>query len=146
MKIMNWGKGIAIVIGLFMLYIVSFVYRAFQEDADLVRDDYYEHEMSFDQNKEDKNNYYDLNGDLTISRLDEGLSFQFPEDVDPNIEGNIKFYRADKKDFDREFELDLNEERQQLLSYDHFYQGFYEVTVQWEAASKGFIYEERIEL
>jgi hypothetical protein len=142
---MNWGKGIAIVIVMFMLYIISFVYRAFQKDADLVREDYYEHEINFDQNKIDKQNYNELEGKVTISKNEDGIYFQFPPEVKQDITGSISFYRPDTKKYDRKFELQLNEEKQQVLDYDNFREGSYEITVQWEENSKGYIFEDKIQ-
>ncbi|MCB9224763.1 MAG: FixH family protein [Crocinitomicaceae bacterium] len=141
---MNWGKGIAIVIVMFMLYIASFVYRAFQRDADLVTEDYYEQEVNYDQQKIDKQNYQEINGDVTITKNEDGIYLQFPEEVDPSVSGKINFYRPDSKKFDREFELSLDQNRQQILDYDQFYEGNYEVTVQWDGNAKHYIYQENI--
>lgn len=141
---MNWGKGIAIAIAMFMIYIASFVYRAFQRDADLVMDDYYEQEMEYDQNKIDKQNYFDMDGDVNIAKNDDGICFQFPEEVDPSVTGTIKFYRPDSKKFDRQFDIALDQNRKQVLDYDNFYEGNYEVTVEWSGNAKNYIFVDNI--
>ena len=141
---MNWGKGITIVIIAFMLFIASFVYRAFQHDANLVTEDYYEQEVNYDQTKTDKQNYQNLAGNITISKNQDGIYFQFPEQVSSSVNGKIKFYRPDSKKFDREFDLTLNKDRQQVLDYDQFIEGNYEVTVEWKENAKGYIFEDQI--
>jgi len=39
---MNWGKGLAIAMTLFILFILSFVYRAMQDNDSLYEQDYYD--------------------------------------------------------------------------------------------------------
>ena len=61
---MNWGKGITIFMLAFIGFIGSMVYYAFTKNADLVRDDYYENELAFDQSKTDKSNYTHLGTEI----------------------------------------------------------------------------------
>ena len=51
---MNYGKGITIFMIAFIAFIASMVYYAFTKNADLVRDDYYENELLYDQQKEEQ--------------------------------------------------------------------------------------------
>ena len=48
---MNYGRGITIFMIAFIAFIASMVYYAFTKNADLVRDDYYENELLYDQQK-----------------------------------------------------------------------------------------------
>ena len=52
---MNYGKGITIFMIAFIAFIASMVYYAFTKNADLVRDDYYENELLYDQQKVEQN-------------------------------------------------------------------------------------------
>ena len=142
---MNWGKGITVGIVLFMLFILSFVFRAFKHDADLVVDDYYEQEANFEKNRESKNNYDQLGSSIEVIKEENGICFYFPDDVQTTSPGSIKFYRPDSKSMDRSFELEIDTEHRQCLAYDNFFEGYYEITVAWNSNSKDYIFKDDIQ-
>lgn len=142
---MNWGKGITIFMIAFMTFIGSMVYMAFSRNADLVRDDYYENELVFDQTKQEKANYEALNAPIHIEKNEEGITFLFPQAMENAADGKIQFYRPDQKKYDREFDLAFNEERMQKLAYDNFKEGYYSISVTWkDRGEKGYIFESSI--
>lgn len=142
---MNWGKGIAIVMIAFIGFIGSMVYYAFTRNADLVREDYYESELIYDQTKTEKANYLSLNTPIYIEKNETGVNFIFPESVETATGGKISFYRPDQKKFDREFDLNPNPDRIQSLAYSHFKEGYYDVSVRWtDANEKAYIFESNI--
>lgn len=142
---MNWGKGITVFIILFMGFIGSMVYIAFTKNADLVRDDYYENELAFDQTKQEKRNYTTAGEKIHIEKNESGITFLFPEMMDNNSDGTIEFYRPDQKKYDREFALAMNDNRMQQLDYDNFVEGYYDVSVRWKDRNdKGYIFESSI--
>jgi hypothetical protein len=141
---MNWGKGITIVLICFMSFIGIMVYRAFSRNADLVREDYYENELAFDDIKQAKYNYTQQAEKIKLVRLEEGIEFIFPEGLNAPTEGEIIFYRPDKKSYDRAFTLDLAADHTQLLSYQNFREGYYDVRIEWTDGSRPFVYETSI--
>lgn len=142
---MNWGKGITIGIVLFMLFILSFVYKAFQYDIDLVVDDYYEQESNYEKNIESKNNYNLFEGRISVNKEENGICFSFPEDISKNSPGSIYFYRPDSKKLDRTFDLEIDQQHKQCITYENFYEGYYDITVKWNAQDKDFIFEDNIQ-
>ena len=141
---MNWGKGITIFMIAFMAFIGSMVYYAFTKNADLVQEDYYENELNYDKNKESKANYEVMEEEVMLTQQEEGVVLEFPEHVVLAEDGKIKFYRPDQKKYDREFDLKLNENNQQILSYENFKEGYYDVTVEWSDGAKNYIFEDQI--
>lgn len=141
---MNWGKGITLFMVMFMAFIVSMVYYAFTKNADLVQEDYYENEINYDKNKESKSNYDLLEKKVVLSQKEEGVVLEFPDEVVPTNEGKITFYRPDQKKYDREFALKLNDNNQQILTYENFKEGYYDVTVEWSDGTKNYIFEDQI--
>lgn len=142
---MNWGKGIAIVMVAFIGFIGSMVYYAFTRNADLVREDYYDSELRFDQTKAEKANYLSLNEAIHIEKNENGVNFIFPESVRAEGGGKISFYRPDQQKYDREFDLDFDLNRIQSLAYSNFKEGYYDVSVRWEDANaKAYIFESNI--
>ncbi len=141
---MNWGKGITIFMVALMAFIGSMVYYAFTKNADLVQEDYYENEINYDKNKESKSNYDMMEEKLMLSQKEEGVVLEFPEHLVLAEDGKITFYRPDQKKYDREFDLKLNENHQQILSYENFKEGYYDVTVEWSDGAKSYIFEDQI--
>ncbi len=141
---MNWGKGITIFMIAFMASIVTVVYYAFTKNADLVEEDYYENELNYDKNKESKSNYNVMEQKVILTQKEEGVVLEFPEHVVLADKGKITFYRPDQKKYDREFDLKLNENHQQILSYENFKEGYYDVTVEWSDGAKNYIFEDQI--
>jgi len=142
---MNWGKGITIFIIAFMLFIGLFVWKAFTLNADLIDEDYYENELTFDQRKTEKLNYDNMTEPITVEQKENGITFFFPTVISPSTEGQITFYRPDDKRFDREFSLAVNDNREQEIAYNNFVNGYYQISVHWnDSAGKGFIFESDI--
>ena len=54
---MNWGNRIILVFVCFIAFILSMVTRAFQQDFDLVAEDYYAQELNYQKKKV---NYYNI--------------------------------------------------------------------------------------
>ncbi len=142
---MNWGKGIAIVLICFIGFIGTFVYIAFTKNADLVSEDYYENELSYDQTKMEKSNYIALNSEIKIDKVEEGIVFQFPSEMGELKSGSIEFYRPDQKVYDRSFDIELAEGNSQSLDYNNFVEGYYDISVRWEDGNdNAYIFESNI--
>ena len=141
---MNWGRSITIAFVLFAGFIGSMVYRAFTRDADLVRDDYYENELKFNDNKQKSENYAQLQEEFVVKHSKEGVQLIFPDPISESSKGNIHFYRPDKKSYDRNFDLSVDGNNQQLLDYSNFKEGYYDVIVEWEEKGTSYMAEKNI--
>lgn len=142
---MNWGKGITIFMLAFMTFIGSMVYIAFTKNADLVRDDYYENELAFDQTKDEKANYTALENPIHIEKNELGVNFIYPSEMNAEKGGKIAFYRPDQKKYDCEFEIQMSEDHIQRLAYSNFRDGYYDVSIRWtDANDKTYIFESNI--
>lgn len=127
-----------------MLFILSFVYRAFQNDFDLVSDDYYEEEVNYDADKHKVENYKKLNSSITVEQVEKGVCLNFPNELTKPSNGKISFYRPDSKKYDRAYDLKLDLNNQQYFNFDQFYKGRYEITVEWQADQTEYIFEDQI--
>lgn len=141
---MSWGKGITIVMIAFMTFIGSMVFWAFTKNADLIREDYYESELAFDETKLEKANYNALNESITIEKIESGVVFSFPPFMQNMQNGKIQFYRPDQKKYDREFELVMDDYMKQSLAYDNFHEGYYDVFVTWGDSQKKYRFESNL--
>ena len=112
MKIkINWGTGIVIALVLFMIFILSFVYKTIAVDKyehHLVSEDYYKDELYYQKEIDKLNNAAKLSENITLSNSEKGITISFPEDKDFNkIKGRIYFQRRSnlKLDFKKEIKL-----------------------------------------
>jgi len=112
MKIkINWGTGIVIAIVLFMIFILSFVYKTIAIDKyehHLVSEDYYKDELYYQKEIDKLNNAAKLSKNIALSNSEKGITISFPQDKDFNkINGTIYFMRRSniKLDFEKEIKL-----------------------------------------
>ena len=112
MKIkINWGTGIVIAIVLFMIFILSFVYKTIAIDKyehHLVSEDYYKDELYYQKEIDKLNNAAKLSENIALSNSEKGITISFPQDKDFNkINGTIYFMRRSniKLDFEKEIKL-----------------------------------------
>ena len=141
----NWGTGIFIFYTAFVVFILALVFRTSQERIDLVTDDYYQQELEYQNIIRKKDNASNLDPALTYSIDKMNVTFYFPPSQE-GILGGVKIYRASNKTFDKEFEIDLNDQNQMIVSMDDSPLGLYKMMVTWESDSIGFYVEEDIYL
>ena len=111
MKI-NWGTGIVIAFGLFIIFILSFVYKVQSNqkyDNELVTKDYYKKEALVQGDIEKQENANALTNKVTIENTAEGVKIQFPADFDySKINGKVSFYRPSSQKLDFEIPISLS--------------------------------------
>jgi len=137
---MNWGNRIVLVFICFATFIGYMVVRAFQENIDLVAEDYYAKEIAY-QNKLQKLSNASLdNKEIIIRQTSESVVITFPEQA----EGQIHFYHPSRKIFDRTFDIALNENFNQEISKSDLISGSYRVNVSWEVDNKDYLQQSSI--
>lgn len=137
---LNWGTGITIAIIAFMSFIIYIVVQTFNLNADLVRDDFYEQEVKFNGKKVMIENYIQSENKIAIAKLEEGIQIVFPLEY-KNATGTINFYRPDDKSLDRTIDISLGSGQIQLLEYENFKEGRYEVNIQFEISNKAYLHQ-----
>lgn len=73
---MNWGKGIVIGMALFMGFIITLVVIMMRQNIDLVREDYYQKEIEFDQQYNAEKTYVDTKDSILITVIDKSLEIK----------------------------------------------------------------------
>jgi hypothetical protein len=135
---MNWGKGIAIFIAAFMVFILSMVYRASQTETDLYAPDYYEQEISYQTKIDALANGNPFAEFINLENKEGSIYFSFPDILSANYTGTVKFYRPDNAKLDRSFPLELNENGMQYLDGKEFVPGGYSVSFIWHTQGQDF--------
>ena len=134
MKI-NWGTGIVIAFGLFIIFILSFVYKVQSNqkyDNELVTKDYYKKEALVQGDIEKQENANALTNKVTIENTAEGVKIQFPADFDySKINGKVSFYRPSSQKLDFEVPISLSSPHL-LIPKSNLAGGLWDISIDWE--------------
>jgi len=145
MKI-NWGTGLAIAMGAFMLFILSFVYKAFTNDKydhHLVSEEYYIDEMNYQQEIDALVRANELKTNVKLITTEQGIRVVFPLEVELNkIKGTVDFQRASdvKLDFSLPIVLSKNEF---LIPENKLVKGLYNVKVDWSIDTTRYLFKDK---
>lgn len=146
MKI-NWGTGIVIAFGLFMAFILSFVYKvqSNQEyDNELVTEEYYKKEASVQVDIEKKFNANALKNLVVIKKVDEGIKVEFPSNFDySKIKGKVSLYRPSSQKLDFEINISLSSPYL-LIPKSNLTGGLWDISVDWNYNETDYLNKETI--
>jgi hypothetical protein len=139
---MNWGHKIALSFILFAAFIMYMVVRAFQEDIDLVSEDYYAQEIKHEDKMRQIANFNELETQVELKQLADQISFTFPKQSEAS--GQIHFYHTSRKIFDKSYAIGLDENFQQRISKSDLAQGSYRVKITWLADGKEYFQQHQL--
>lgn len=146
MKI-NWGTGIVLAFGLFITFILSFVYKVQSNqkyDNELVTEDYYKKEASVQVDIEKKHNANSLSNQVLIKSREEGIVITFPSDFDySKIKGTVSLYRPSSQKLDFELNISLSSPHL-LIPKSNLAGGLWDITVDWIYEEKNYLNKETI--
>jgi len=146
MKI-NWGTGIVIAFGLFMTFILYFVFEVQSNskyDNDLVVEEYYKHDLHFQDEMKRIQNAHDLQQKPTVAFISEGVKVVFPATFEAEkIKGNVLLYRASNKKFDFNTPIALNNWGL-IIPKNKLIKGQWNVDMEWQYEGKKYLTKEVI--
>ena len=130
----SWGVGITLTIIVFTIISLLFIYFAFNQDINLVRDDYYEAEVQFNEKLETIKRTKKLTEELKIKLIPNFISVQFPAEIgDQEISGTIFLYRPSDEKLDFELPIEIDSSKNQLIPTDKMITGQWKIQVDWTA-------------
>ena len=146
MKI-NWGTGIVIAFALFMIFILSFVYKVQSNqkyDNELVTDEYYKKEATVQADIEKKQNANALKNLVVIKKVEEGITVEFPKDFDySKINGKVSLYRPSSQKLDFEIPISLSSPHL-LIPKSNLAGGLWDISVDWNYDGVNYLNKETI--
>jgi hypothetical protein len=146
MKI-NWGTGIVIAFGLFMAFILSFVYKVQSNqkyDNELVTKEYYKKEATVQIDIEKKQNANALKNLVVIKKVEEGIKVEFPSDFDySKIKGKVSLYRPSSQKLDFEINISLSSPYL-LIPKSNLTGGLWDISVDWNYNETDYLNKETI--
>lgn len=133
----TWGHGVTIAFVLFVTYILSFVYRSFSNDIDLVAEDYYAQEIAYQERINHTSNANSMAMEIEVIKTSDGVDIRFPrnEQIDTGS-GTIQFFRPSDETLDVKVPLQMLDGTQHL-PLQLFRKGRYKVNFSWTNNGEG---------
>lgn len=138
---MNWGWKIALGYSAFVVFMLALVIGATQQEFHLVKPNYYEAEVAYEQQIIKIRNARALPQAVQIEweAEEQALLLAFPSMGE--IQGEVVLYRPDDAKADRKLRLSPDAEGVQRIPLAGLKPGLWRVKLDWEAAQKGYYQE-----
>lgn len=138
-----WPAGLVIFFAIFISYIAGFIVFASSQRMDLVREDYYDQEIRFQQQIDRVQRTAPI---LAAASVDydvnhSAVTVSLPAAVAAKISGTINFYRPSDASLDHEVKLSLDGRGAQTVNVRDFRAGLWKVRVQWRDEAQDYFFE-----
>jgi hypothetical protein len=141
---LNWGWGIALLFSCFVVFMTSLVFRSFQQNCDLVHEDYYSEELKYQEHINKQIKTGERKKRVVYKMTKKELIIKFPEEqAQTTTSGEILFFRPSDKKKDLKVNIHL-ENGEQHFPLELFSKGFYKIKIDWQSADTKFYDEESI--
>lgn len=127
--------------------IVSFVLFASQHRMELVRPDYYEHEVRYQEQIDRVNRTRAVRQQVAVSYdfQKAGLSITLPKgQVQAGLTGKLQLYRPSDSKLDQEIKLTPDAEGTQRVDTSGLKAGLWKVRVSWQVAGQEYYFDQSI--
>lgn len=137
------------IIGYFVVFIpamVTWIAFAVKNDDELVRPDYYEHEIKYQQQINRVARTRALNAQATVSYSIEkrSISIALPKEHVSDYHGTIHLYRASSAKLDQSIPLKLAADGTQTVDTASLEEGQWKVRVNWTAGGEDYYLEKAV--
>lgn len=143
----NWGKGLFVVIVLFVCATLGIVAFLVSLDYEMVTENHYEKAVEYQNHIDRLEHASKLKEPVTIELLreDNKIQIRFPSSLHlKNPAGIIKLYRPSNSDLDQQLKLALDDRGIQNISAGELAKGKWLIKVNWTADSTSYFKEENI--
>jgi len=141
----NWGHKLILVFLVFGGLMSFMVYRSFKTNIDLVSNEYYKDELSYQKIIDGSKEANQLKNTVSIVQKGEIIAIRLPDEMKNEIvKGEAWFYCATDAKKDRKIELQLNKEAEQLINKNLFTPGNYIVKLNWTSAGRQYYAEQNL--
>lgn len=144
---LSWGTSIVLAIFSFIAFIMFFVITMITDKAyshDLVVEEYYKNELSFQEQLDKTQNANLLSENIHLEETSKGLVITFPQELDYHlIKGNLFLYRPSDKRLDHEIPLSLSS-NQLLVPDETLLGGRWNIIIDWEYQDEKYYFKQDI--
>ncbi|WP_020570119.1 FixH family protein [Neolewinella persica] len=137
----HWGHGIAVFYSFFVLTLIFVVIKSRTFDNSLVTEEYYAHDINYQQEYDRRQNSSDLAQGVRLEKTADNYRVVFPEALAPSAKGTLLFYRPSSKLHDRLVKIRIDETGGMNLSLSGLEPGRYRAILEWSAAGKDYLDE-----
>lgn len=127
--------------------LISFwlIYFSFSQEVNLVRDDYYQAEIQFDDKLESIKRTEKLDEKLLISLEAKNIKLVFPSNfINNDVNGSVFLYRPSNRESDIQFPIKLDSTNIQFIATTGMLNGMWKIQVSWSADSLEYFSEKNI--
>ena len=141
----RWGVGVAFLYTVFAVFILALVFVSISNPPDLVRKDYYEAELLYQQqiNRVKRTSALPASVDLRYSAARDAIIVEFPIEIQGEISGTVTLFRPSDSRMDRTLPIELDERREQWIDTSEKSLGMWRVIVLWSNQGQDY-YAEKI--
>lgn len=147
MKI-SWGTAIVIAFGLFITFILFFVFTVQSNskyDNELVVEEYYKHDAHFADEMARVQNAQDLAQRPMINNIAKGLEVEFPKSFEADkIKGKVSLYRPSNKKLDFEIPISLSNAATLLIPKKSLAGGRWDINMEWQYNGIAYLSKETV--
>lgn len=139
----HWGKALAVVIILYLGGMVIFLVFSLNRDVNLVSEDYYPKELSYQKTIDEKQNAQKLQGILAFNFKNDSVFIVLPKQFVPDsVKGEVVFYRPSNSKLDVKHSIRLNGNGIFSASTEKMESGKYQVQLSCMHQGKGYYWEQ----
>jgi nitrogen fixation protein FixH len=141
----NWGTGITIFIGFFLLSMAFFIFKSYQEDYPLVEKEYYPKGLEYDKQLARIRNTEALAEKFSVEQTGSEVVVRQPAVLQKGYEGgNIHFYRPSAESGDLKDTIRVDSTLKQSFPLAKLMEGKYLVKINWKMGGKEYYQEEPV--
>ncbi len=146
MKKMNWGKGLALAITIFIIGTLSMVSYFMSLDFFLVTNNHYEEGVEYQQTIDSKNRAAQLENPVLVvfDEKMEALKVVFPNELIGKAQGNINLYRPNNPELDKKIPLNVNATGTQVIPVSEMEKGKWILKIKWKMDDLDYLSEKTI--
>ena len=140
---MSWGYRVLIILGIFLVGMISMVIVATKQTNEMIDSDYYEKELAYQQVIDARKRLKATGEDVIIRTLNNFVEIRLPPAACGNIRsGTVEFLRLADSRGDRK--LDMNDASATVyrLAAEKLMKGWYKVRMQWVNNDTAYFHEQ----
>lgn len=140
---LNWGHGVVIALGSFMIFILSLLYFA-GDTGGMVTENYYEKEVNFQDeiDAEKRANALEIKPEVILQA--NGFLLQFSPSTAEDFKGEVYLLRNDDETKDVKTTIKLSDKKNFLIPSVKLVDGVYELTLSWKENNKTYLIKKSI--
>ncbi len=141
-----WPYGLVAFFVVFISYIVGFIIFASRQQMDLVREDYYDQEIRFQQqiDRMKRTEPALASASVDYDRAGGLLKIRVPSAAASGVSGEVSFYRPSDATLDNAMPLGLDAVGRQNIDVRALAGGLWKVRVQWKTAGQDYYFEKPV--